>query len=152
MRQRVVLLFAALMLASATVGVGGIDARSTTGTTASDFAFASFDDQFGTHFLITAWNTGAGGKARGVFQTSIEWLQGNVRCLAVHRHDALVIANNHELRLVITVALRDVRHGPDELLWVDSREGSAPRPCPYPWDGGPAGTPVSGDIWVHDAR
>ena len=151
MKRRIVLSFAALTLASAIVGAGGIDARSTAGS-ASDFVLASFDDGT-THHFITAWSGPAGGKAQGVFLTSIPWLKGEVRCLGVHRHEALVIADNRELRFVVMLALRDNRPGPDELLWVDFREGSAPRPCP-PFDGtdGRPGTPVSGDVWVHDGR
>jgi hypothetical protein len=152
MKRRILLSVGVLMLLSATAGAGGIDARSTAGP-ANDFVLASFVDQYATHYFINAWSGPAGGKARGSFETSISFFRGNVDCLAVHRHEALVIADNREHRFVVTFLLRDNRHGPDELLFVDVRQGSSPRQCP-PFDGtdGYPGTPVSGVINVHDAR
>jgi hypothetical protein len=62
-----------------------------------------------------------------------------------------VIADIPQWFFVITLILRDNRHGTDELVLLDARQGWSPRRCPG-FDGSDApGTPVSGDINVHDA-
>ncbi len=152
MRRRILLSVGVVMLLAAIAGAGGVDARSSAGPP-GDFVLASFDDQYGMHVWLSAWSGPAGEEATGRFETSIPWLNAKVDCLAVHRHEALVIGDNRQGYFVVTLLLRDNHPGPDELLIVDVRQGSSPRRCP-PFDGtdGRPGTPVSGDIWVHDAR
>jgi hypothetical protein len=152
MKRRILLSVGVLTLLSATAGAGGIDARSAAGPP-SDFVLASFDDQYATHYFLNAWSGPAGEKSRGRLVTSISWLKANVDCLAVHRHEALVIGDNRKGYFVVTLLLRDNEPGPDELLSIEVRQGTSPRRCP-PFDGtdGWPGTPVSGEINVHDAR
>ena len=151
MKVRLIVTVAVLTVLSAIAGAGSIDARSAAEPT-NDFVLAWFNDH-GTQYFINASSGPAGGKADGAFATSIPWLKGKVRCLAVHRHEALVIADNRAGYFVVTLLVRDNNPGPDELLFADLRQGRRPRHCP-PFDGtdGYPGTPVSGDIRVHDAE
>jgi hypothetical protein len=145
MKRRILVSVMLLTLLSATAGAGGIDARSAAGP-ANDFVLASFDDQYGTHYFINAWSGPTGEKPRGAFETSIPWFKGHVRCLAVRRHEALVIGDNREFHFHVSFLLRDNRPGPDEFFFLDFGSGSWVGPCPpFSSPGSNPGTPVSGN-------
>ena len=154
MKRRILLAVGVLTLLSATVGAGGIDARSAAAGPADDFVLASFDDPYQGHFFVNVWSGPAGENPQGWLWT--EWPTRKaikVDCLAVHGHEALVIADIPSYFFVITLLVRDNYPGTDELLFVDGRQGSSPRRCPrFHGTNGYPGTPVSGDINVHDAR
>ena len=148
MKQRLVLSLAVLTLLSAIAGAGGVDARAT--GPHHDFVLASFD-AFNTHFFVNAVSGPAGENPQG--RLTYAFLETKVDCLAVHGREALVIADIPSYFFVITLVLRDNRPGTDELVLLDARQGSSPRRCPgFGGTHGRPGTPVSGDINVHNAR
>ncbi len=153
MTLRIILSVVVVTLLSAIAGPGSVGARSATGS-ANDFVLASFDDQYATHFFINAWAGPGGENPQGLVRTTWPTRKAiKVDCLAVHRHEALVIADIPSYFFVITLLVRDNYPGTDELLFVDGRQGSSPRRCPrFHGTNGYPGTPVSGDINVHDAR
>lgn len=119
----------------------------------NDFVLASLTDQYGEHYAVTAWSGPDGEKPRGSVQVT-PFLAGftfDVVCLAVHRHEALVVTFSRVLRAEIILTLRDNRDGPDELLAVDYWR-AWPDTCPQ-FDGAPGmpGVPITGDINIHDA-
>jgi hypothetical protein len=150
MRRRIVLSVSVLTLVSALGGAGGFDARSA--APANDFVLASFFDQYNTHFWVNAWSGPAGENPQGLVKVAL-FPKARVDCLVVHGREALVIADIPKWFFVITLLLRDVRRGPDEVVFIDARQGSSPDECPT-FDGtdGNPGTQVSGDINVYDAR
>jgi len=159
LKRRLVLSLGMVALLGAFAGPNGVDARSTAGSP-EDFVLASFDvfnspfgviAESGPAFGVIAESGPAGENPRG--RLTVQGQKGKVDCLLVHGHEALVIGDLPGKHFVITLILRDNRPGPDELVLFDGRDVRPPRQCGS-WDGthGAPGTPVSGDIWVHNAH
>ena len=151
MKLRITITISVLFLTVLSAIGGAAGARSAAGSP-SDFIRASFDDQYDIHWVVKARSVSAGARAHGFVETS-SILFGNVVCLVVHEHEALVTVFNREIRLVFLFTLRDNHPGPDEFLWIRFYESSF-RPKCEPFDGthGYPGTPVSGYITMHDAH
>jgi hypothetical protein len=153
---RIILSVVVVTLWSAIAAVGGIDARSA--EPANDFVFAAFDDDQGSglHFFINAWSGPAGEHPQGRMLTNWPQTRGpiHVDCLAVRGHEAYLIADIPSQFWVIALLVRDKHPGPDEVIFIDERQGSSPHVCPGFGDipHGLPGRPVSGFIRVHDAR